>query len=277
MNKKVGIIIVSFNPNLALLELEISELKNNSIYIFDNDSLNIKGLEVMLKKYPDVTLIRGQENYGIAIAQNKAIKVLQEDNIKFILFLDQDSFFSQNNLTKLINDFNNYSSKKKLGILSAVPNFERKKAESIEEVKQCISSGMLVRSDDINIVGSMLDELFIDMVDFEWCWRFKKKGYVVAKDYNCSFKHQIGTESRTLGKIEISPFRLYYVFRNTIFLILTRKTLDVSQSIYLTYKLGKQIVFNLLFCHAKKQRLKYIYLGIKDGLNKKMGRYNYER
>ncbi|MFR0547005.1 glycosyltransferase [Limosilactobacillus reuteri subsp. suis] len=277
----IAIIVVTYNPDLKNLLDLIIELHNFHIYVSDNGSKNDKKIQEIVHNYSNVTLINSQENRGIAVAQNKAINRACDDKAKYIFFLDQDSFITEETLNLLKND---YLSIKKinndLGIISAVPDDEIRSDHDnsrIEYVNEVISSGMFLSTDSIINVGNMLENLFIDMVDYEWCWRFKHHGLRIAKDFNCRFKHQIGNNKKILGKIVISPFRLYYVFRNTIYLIKTNKTLDKHCSTLLKYRLFKQFIFSVFFCPQKIKRFRYIVWGIKDANNRKMGKLNYDK
>lgn len=272
----IAIIIVTYNPNLKNLADLISELHNFRIYVSDNGSNNINEIKKLIYKYSNLSLIDNKDNYGIAVAQNKAMRKAYTDNAKYLFFLDQDSFITIKNLISLKKDYVSLVKRNKnFGILSAVPEDEPQNGSKIKYVNEVISSGMFVSTMLAKKVGYMLENLFIDMVDYEWCWRFKHSGLEIAKDYTCRFKHQIGNNKTIMGKIVISPFRLYYVFRNSIYLIKTNQTLNKRYHISLKYKLLKQFIFNALFCPQKISRLRYMVLGIKDANNKEMGKINH--
>ena len=73
-----------------------------------------------------------------------------------------------------------------------------------------------------------------------------------------------------LNKQIIAPFRLYYVFRNTLYLVNLPDYRNHKKK--WTVKLFKQAVFNIVFCPEKKERLYFIYQGIKDAKNKHLGK-----
>lgn len=271
MISKTTIVIITYNPNINNLNNVLSEL--NQVYhivVSDNASQNIIDIKKLVDTFSNTELISSPSNAGIASAQNKAIrKVLNKAH--YVFFLDQDSYISIESLRKLEKDMEILEkSDKEIGCVSAVPEIKNTNSK-FEKTKEVISSGMLVPVSTLRKVGLMKDDFFIDMVDYEWCWRALKKGYSIYKDNQVIFNHQIGTEDRILGKIPIAPFRLYYVYRNTFYL-LKKDYLPKNYAFKLRYGLFKQFIFNVVFCPNKDRRIRYILKGIKDGKSGKLGK-----
>lgn len=271
MISKTTIVIITYNPNINNLNNVLSEL--NQVYhivVSDNASQNIIDIKKLVDTFSNTELISSPSNAGIASAQNKAIrKVLNKAH--YVFFLDQDSYISIESLRKLEKDMEILEkSDKEIGSVSAVPEIKNTNSK-FEKTNEVISSGMLVPVSTLRKVGLMKDDFFIDMVDYEWCWRALKKGYSIYKDNQVLFNHQIGTEDRILGKIPIAPFRLYYVYRNTFYL-LKKDYLPKNYAFKLRYGLFKQFIFNVVFCPNKDRRIRYILKGIKDGKSGKLGK-----
>lgn len=271
MISKTTIVIITYNPNINNLNNVLSEL--NQVYhivVSDNASQNIIDIKKLVDAFSNTELISSPSNAGIATAQNKAIrKVLNKAH--YVFFLDQDSYISIESLRKLEKDMEILEkSDKEIGSVSAIPEIKNTNSK-FEKTNEVISSGMLVPVSTLRKVGLMKDDFFIDMVDYEWCWRALKKGYSIYKDNQVPFNHQIGTEDRILGKIPIAPFRLYYVYRNTFYL-LKKDYLPKNYAFKLRYGLFKQFIFNVVFCPNKDRRIRYILKGIKDGKSGKLGK-----
>lgn len=268
----VAIIIITFNPTINVLRKELEELKYFKICIVDNASKNILDLQSLSQNYTNVKLIINRDNLGIAAAQNMAIRSLKlMTMVEYILFLDQDSFISKNSVNALVNDCKKLEIKNyKIASISAVYNNTNLNS-NFEFVNEVISSGSLIPIKNFEKFGLLKDDFFIDMVDYEWSWRLLNNGYLVVKDYNCKFDHQIGSKLQILGKTPIAPFRLYYVYRNTIYL-LKQSYLPKGYHFKLIYGLGKQLVFNTVFCPERLKRFKYISKGIYDGIRNKLGK-----
>lgn len=270
---EIAVIIVTYNPNIQLLKHVLSELCEYKVIISDNNSNNLIDIIKLNQKYK-FDLIKSSKNEGIGSAQNKAINYINKKVLSdAVFFLDQDSFVRASSLKILYKDL--MTLKKKglpIACLSAVSKTENVRTQNlIKNVTQTISSGMLIPRIELNQVGKMYEDLFIDMIDYEWCWRAKKSGKLIMQDLNCMFSHQIGDNNKVLGKLVVSPFRLYYIFRNAIILVKEGKVFPNS-SRKVIFFLGKQFIFNVLFCKQKCSRLSYIVRGIFDGINSKKGK-----
>ena len=67
----------------------------------------------------------------------------------------------------------------------------------------------------------MTSKLFIDFVDIEWCLRARGKGYEIVSFPNVEIEHQLGDSSISFMGTNYpihSPLRMYYYFRNAIYL-----------------------------------------------------------
>ena len=95
--------------------------------------------------------------------------------------------------------------------------------EDFVEKDVLISSGKLILADAVKEIGMMDESLFIDLVDFEWCWRAKKYGYRVFSSKRARMGHMVGQKNVKILKVYTllipSPIRHYYQFRNTLFLL----------------------------------------------------------
>ena len=275
MNRKksdIAIIVVTYNPDISVLSNVLTELDAyNDIYISDNGSNNFEDIYKVSLQYRNVFLINNRENVGIGVAQNVALdQILKQEKYRFTFYLDQDSFVRENVLQKLKKEYLKLLEKNiKVGSISVVEHSIDNKPCHFEFVNQTISSGMLIPVQVLKQVGNMYGELFIDWIDYEWCWRAKKNGFKIVRDNECFFQHEIGTDERVLGKIPPAPFRLYYVYRNIIILMADHKTLDHSN---MKWGLFKQFIFNTVFCPNRLQRVKYIIWGIKDGKKRVLGK-----
>lgn len=234
---RVGGLFVLYDADFELFNDVLMSIYDqvDEICIVDNSSLD-NTLKILF--LPTVKYIPLYENKGIALAQNVGIKYFQKRNIDSILFMDQDSTFPKNTINKLVDSltfllgldvnvaaigpssFNRLTKK--------MYSFQEKKKDTIlpvsNEIKECyaiMSSGSLVPIDNFDIVGFMNESLFIDAVDYEWCWRaWNKCGMRSFVDLSVAIEHQLGSPGKFLWRdISVSsPMRLYYQFRNCIWL-----------------------------------------------------------
>lgn len=173
------------------------------------------------------------KNRGIACAQNIGIKKLKEIGVRYVIFFDQDSEIGVEFIENLYAEYIKVS-ENDLYIGAIGPTIINKKnlepykmkiepckSADYYKVTSLISSGTLTNMEVIYKVGLMENDLFIDYVDFEWCWRLLDKGYHLYVSSNVRLLHSVGdNDSRFLGFpiIISSPFRYYYKNRNAILL-----------------------------------------------------------
>lgn len=141
-------------------------------------------------------------------------------------------------------------------------------------VDTVISSGCMISKETYQIVGSMKDELFIDLVDHEYCWRTKYNKLKIVKNFDCKLYHQLGNGiinfTPLFSVCDCAPFRHYYSYRNAIYLY-------GFSYVPLKWKLKSilkkhNVVFGYSSYHEskKKQRIKYAIKGIFHGFKRKM-------
>ena len=87
MNKKVSIITVNYNGVTDTCEM-IESLKRHESYpyeliVVDNGSANLEGYTLLKDKYPDVIVIRSDQNLGFAGGNNIGIQYATGDYLFF--------------------------------------------------------------------------------------------------------------------------------------------------------------------------------------------------
>lgn len=218
-------------------------------------------------------------NLGIAKAQNIAIEEVKKRKGQYILFLDQDSTICYEFAEQLLMEYTKISSSGiKISALGpSLKNTYSGKPYKTENVKiydgytipsVLISSGMLVEINTINEVGNMDETLFIDYVDFEWCWRAKTKGYVCCMSRKIEMKHKVGVRDKNiLGyAVLISvPIRYYYKYRNYLKLCY-KKYVPLKWKIKTGLKNICFLLYIPLVSNNKIEIWQNMFKGIKDGL-----------
>ena len=176
------------------------------------------------------------KNTGIAAAQNYGITVALKKSKDVILFFDQDSIVSSQMIKALLTAFESGDG----DVLAPVcldnndveiPSFLINKygfsskvfsKNNSQVVHLAISSGCLVKSSVFEAVGTFDENLFIDYVDFEWCFRCWKKGVFIKVISDAVMHHNIGYGTVYLGSLKTtnhSPFRTFYKLRNPLLLL----------------------------------------------------------
>ena len=233
MEINVGIVLVLFKPCVEDL-VHIRKIANTCIgCVVDNSpSMNFDGEFV-----GNFCYIYNGANKGIAEAQNIGVNYLvKERKCDYIVFLDQDSRIDQEYVKRITETYIQIKSfEPKLALLgpTAINTRSKEEYKSVFHPKKAtdglfvpcreiISSGSCVSIDVLLKVGLHLSWLFIDYVDFEWCWRANSMGYVCGTTPSVSIQHSVGKKEYYIGNYIIiisSPMRYFYQGRNYIKLI----------------------------------------------------------
>lgn len=232
--KEIFAILVTYNPVLTELDYLISRLERQvqCIVICNNSDDSIEMDRDKIKVF------NLNENIGIARAQTIGMEWAFHNGADFILQIDQDSIPAENMVEKLYAAYISVTDKGyRVGLVGPqdydkttgeVGSARLKKVEPILNT-QCVSvdatlsSGSLIPKAVFNEVGTMMGGLFIDIVDYEYCWRLRDKGYIVLRNNEATLAHRLGEGRKKIFGLFIvgvpSPFRHYYAVRNTIYLI----------------------------------------------------------
>lgn len=268
-------VIVTYNPDIKRLLENINSIKNqvNQILIVDNNSKNIEKIKQIITS-KNIIFLSNQTNQGIAKALNQSLDYAIENKYKYLLTLDQDSI-SKNRMVHELKKGFRYDNN--VGIVSPkIYDINTKKIMSkdieqeFQEIETTITSGSLCDVKKIHLIGKFDENLFIDCVDFEICLRMKKNGYKTLLAKNIVLNHEVGKSviKKILGiKFVITnhtPFRIYYIFRNNIYIneIYYKKNTKKYINNYL--KLVKKVIGILLYEKEVKLKLKEVINGCID-------------
>ena len=291
-NSKIYTVLVAYNSTKQNLSLSVNELlKQTSLVVICNNSK-----DDLIYHHPRIKVLNFGDNLGLARAQTLGMTWAYEDGADFVLQMDQDSLpdpdmvkllyesylalLSANYNVGLIGprDYDRYT--KKLHSTSSNPAScqKGKLATGFEEivfVDSTLSSGSLIPKKSFQAIGGMLDELFIDVVDFEYCWRLKANGFLIVRNNKARLAHRFGEGRKSiLGIFDVpvsSPIRYYYQFRNVLYLF-NRSYVPAYWKVRSLYKMINRMLFYPLILNNGKECFKYMLLGIKDGFGKKMYR-----
>lgn len=249
----IAAIVILFNPEnigedklLANIKSYSSEVKK--IYVVDNSK---ETHEELASKIPCSEYLYNGNKGGIAGAQNIGWKKAREDGFDFIMTMDQDSAFIEDEAKKYISLVSDYAEKNpdcvcfgprindlnmnryitkqiRFRILSPLKRkvFSIIKKDwkpfvlpEIEINRNLIASSNIVRISALEKVGGYDEELFIDQVDYDLCSKIKNAGFTTVK-FNTVFLNQIYGDKNWFTYIRpkstYSQFRLYYIIRNHI-------------------------------------------------------------
>lgn len=231
-------IIILYNPDWIRVETIIKELSLSHVDVLLVDNSPLETTRVITSAETVIYHSMGG-NVGIAAAQSYGMQYAIDHGYDYIFHFDQDSSVTHKLIEGLLYEWETIQKYDSHVIAIGPSAFNRDSKQyintenyqetvSIEgtdyyKTDMLMSSGSMVSVEGIKQVGLMRDVLFIDNVDFEWSWRavykFGRSCYISSK---CVLEHQLGEgDKKILGRNAhiTPPFRIYYLFRNYIYLL----------------------------------------------------------
>jgi rhamnosyltransferase len=297
MKYKIAAIVVTYHPDVVtLIELldELNEQADLTI-IVDNGSGEYLEQLIRSRSRANESLICLGENFGIATAHNIGIKKARQFSASHITFFDQDSTPNGNMILNLFNGFNEMN-ESGLKVAAVGPfYYDRRninhhvfiriaglKIDKINcsdqkfiETDMIISSGSLIPMSILTEIGGPNNELFIDMVDVEWCLRAKSHGYSLYGICSAVMNHRLGDFSNpVLGHnfVHHSPLRHYYIFRNMVYLIF-KKHIPLGWKLYFIRAICIRFIVYCCLISPRFAYFKMMSTGILHGIKGRLGRF----
>lgn len=268
MNQKfinISACVILYNPSNDIIEniATYADRVEHFIVVDNSDRKQPEIIKILKNIYPNLIYIDNHGNLGIATALNIACDTAINHGSSWILTMDQDSKFV--NFQDYLDCSGLLSDVSAIALLA--PNTGRFSPEAIQKnVSDCtyeehfvvITSGNFLNLNLFNTIGRFDDNLFIDVVDFDYCAKVKLAGYKTLLFKNILLEHQLGIlhkrknflTRKTKYKREHSPQRAYYIARN--YLYLARK---YGKSFPQEFSLLK--VLNIVFIHDVTKILLY--------------------
>lgn len=257
----------------------IRDLHSERFIIVDNTPS--RNLELNM---PNVFYIPLLKNYGIAKALNVGFEKAKELNVQWVLTMDQDSFIP----TNMLDQYRKYLriNNSRLGMVAPLINmYEGEQKEAVDivcEINTALSSGSLINVKAYDAVGGFLEKLFIDEVDFEFCWHIRSLGYHIYQLNNVVMQHQLGDtkEYKLFGRhlfyvMNEKPIRHYYMQRNQLYIRNQYANIypEIKPTFWGTFMCLVKIV---LFEKNVLKKLKARYLGYRDYKSNIFGECKYK-
>lgn len=287
-------VIVTYHPSAEMLEALVRAVRPqlSQLVIVDNGS-NFDFSTLLAATSTE--LIELGDNYGIAHAQNVGIDHARSKGAEFVLLMDQDSVPAPDMVNALLDAVRNLTERGHR-VAAAGPSYlDQRQGEAAAFVyldglklkrRACtdpngtveadflIASGCLIPMHVLDIVGPMVEELFIDYVDIEWGLRAREKGYLSYGVFPARMQHTLGDEWVDFRDRRIpvhSPLRHYYHARNAIWLC--RQTWISNQwRVVLVWRVIRQALFFSVFVPQRLAHARMMALGIWHGVRNRMGR-----
>ncbi|GAB2503001.1 glycosyltransferase family 2 protein [Microbulbifer agarilyticus] len=285
--------VITFHPDLPTLKSLLSRLYEDEceVVVVDNGSDNISEIRTLCQESDHCELIVNQENRGISGAGNQIFRLAVDRQHEFVVLFDQDSIPQQNYCSDLNTIFQQYRERRVAAISGRqfcrftqrhqpfirfsrwrVHKYSSFEGVDVIDAHFLITSGALVSVSCLKDIGGLEDELFIDNVDVEWCFRALAKGYRLLGVATSQFSHAIGEgRSLCLGVPIVkkhSSSRTYYVWRNVLSL-LVRDYVPIVWKINAFIRMLLKLVFLIFTSSERFKHLSATLRGVRERLPRK--------
>lgn len=275
-------LITLYNPDNEVLDnIRIINKQVDKVFLLDNSSCD----NSFFKISENIEYLYFNKNKGLSEAFNTVLNSYLFDDDDYILFFDQDSVISDTHINSLIEKYKvlsatgvnigclgpvylNVNSKQK-----QIPSNAKKIDNNTYEVDNVITSSLLTTYKNIKNVNFWNENIFLDMADWDLCWRFLYKRLKVCLTEQVILSQKLGIGVKRIFGYELiieKPIREYYQIRDGL------KLLHME---YVPHQKRKMLFFNsyvkpiltILFLSEKTRRLTYIVKGFCDFLIKRNG------
>lgn len=228
----IAAIVVLFEPNTKEIEhIKDYYAKVDKVIVMDNSSksflpalLSIVGTNLIYKHFP--------ENIGLSAALNQGMQIAKNNHCSWALVMDSDSSF----ITDIVDVYCRLLTtiESNVVVLSPVHIHDRSSLEpytGCKIVKWAMTSGCLFNVDIFLKMGGFMEELFVDGLDIDFCYRTRENNYLIMECGEAVLRHypantkEIKLLNRIVFKIGVSsPLRYYMQIRSLRWIILRYRT-----------------------------------------------------
>ena len=272
---KIGSCTVLFNPDRDVISNVETYKELVDVCVVVDNSDNKNEVSKYFEEDSSYKYIDMHGNQGIAAALNAGIEYLHSVSMDMALTMDQDSLFPTSDylaIYQLIEKYKDEYSLIGLDVNRVDPSQE------IVLVPYWITSGNFVNISDFYLVGKMNESLFIDYVDFDLGYRFKKAHLKIGYLSGYCITHTIGNPipihvlNRTFYALNHSPIRYYYRYRNAYYLYhyVDREFFKKEYRREMFGSLIKMFIFE----KKRNEKIKMIKKGLSDAKKKRLGKFN---
>lgn len=242
------------------------------VYIIDNSkSDNRQPIETVLNdkfgNFSKMQYFHFPENIGLCKALNYGMSLSMEAGCDWALLMDADSSFITDIVAIYIERLKDIE--ENVAVLAPVHIHDRSNAEEYigeKELKWAMTSGCLYNVSIFKRIGGFKEELFVDGLDIDYCYKAREAGYRIVECGQALLRHYpAATKSvKFFGKIILkygvsSPQRYRMQIRSLVWLI--RRYKQFPDVVRYCWKWAKVI----LFFDDKKKYIKEMKVGVSEG------------
>lgn len=285
MSSKIYALVTLFYPNEKIVE-NVQALANQVDCVILSDNTPSCDNHNLFAEIRNCVYIANGENFGLSKAFNVALKSQSFCNEDYIFFFDQDSRICNGYTETLIRNFEKIDLNHEIGCIgpqyvdtNSGKTITPRKIEVLSEccytVSSMITSGLLAKYSVLKKIGFWNEDVFLDMADWDFCWRMKKAGFKIVLCNAITLTHTLGKGIKKIGKFNLRinhPVREYYQLRDSI-KIFWKNYVPIKYRIRFLLMYFPMPLIYLSFLPKRVLRLKYVFYGFLDGLKGKNGAF----
>jgi rhamnosyltransferase len=291
LNNSVVGVVSAYNPDHGSVENIAWLLKYVTRVVVVDDGSGADFDDVLAQiRALGADVLRLDSNSGIAKALNTGIKHARESwDPEWIVTMDQDSRFSGDYIDAALAAVEASPARDSIGMVCAqshnhvpLPLLRR---QELSEVFDPMTSGSLVHSSTFDRIGYFNEAYFIDCVDSEFNARIRESGLRSIAAPGCNLEHSLGRArpmiflgwharvgAKKLFIYYHSPFRVYYITRNSIVMA---RTYFWKQPAWVLRRLHMEVqshVVRFAFGPNRRKHAVAAICGVRDALSNRMGK-----
>lgn len=264
--------VVLYNPDSVVWDNILSYSNMADIlYLIDNSTKPIEWID-QINYHSNIKYISMHGNQGIATALNTGAYQAMKDGAKYLMTMDQDSRFDTETFKGYIAAAEKiFDENQKVAVVGINYDGYIKKNPNadFEIADEVITSGMIINLEILKKLGSFIDKLFIDYVDYDYCYRVRENGYICVMINKYRLQHQIGGMNPIVkfgihfrNHNEYNWIRQYYMAQNAIYIMKKHPLKGVKW----IKNLIKAPIKIILVDDDKSSKFKWYIKGLIDGL-----------
>ena len=275
---KVAGAVILYNSKVDVIENISTYIQQvNRLYVIDNSDVKNYELINELNSIPSINYISNNGNQGIANALNVAANQAIQQGFSFLLTMDDDSKAPYDMIDRLSCFVNEYIDPARIGIVSVAHKYSNS-PDVYNKVNFTMTSGNLLNLNAFKQVGGFNENLFIDYVDHEYNLRLLLDNYLIYEIKDLKLNHRLGAMKKTklffinIDYISHSPKRLYYLFRNSIYIFRTYIYIRPDLCLEIFWPTFKEVTKSIILEDQKGIRISYLWKALKDGFKGSLGK-----
>lgn len=243
-------------------------------------------------RFPDhgtdhpLMILQDGQNKGLGRALNIGIEAARQAGVRAVILFDQDSSPSEGLLRDMLYALDaacgGDDARVCLGpfhlddtVFTDAPSHIARDGvpPRLEPVTCLATSGMLFPIDVLGTNDLFTEDFFLDFVDFDWCWRLRRRHWKFYRAVDIAMHHRLGLAQRRFLGLTYhvpAPYRHYFQFRDTLRLTI-RPYVPLYSKIRLAGVLPLKALAYPFLLDRRAERLRWMARGVADAFRRVRG------